>query len=54
MHPAVSTVIPGAKNPTQARDNALASELDPLAPSTMQKVREVYDASIREQVHDRW
>ena len=54
MHPAVSTVIPGAKNPAQAKDNALASDLEPLPPSAMQKVRDIYDASIREQVHDRW
>lgn len=54
MHPAVSTVIPGAKNPAQAKDNALASDLSPLPPSAMQKVREVYDTVIREQVHARW
>lgn len=54
MHPAVSTVIPGAKNPEQAKDNARASDLDPLPPGAMQKVREVYDTSVREQVHGRW
>ena len=54
MHPAVSTVIPGAKNPAQAKANARASDLEMLPPSTMQKVREVYDAKIRAQVHDRW
>lgn len=54
MHPAVSTVIPGAKNPQQARANALASNMDMLPPSSMQKVRAVYDEKIRAQVHDRW
>lgn len=54
MHPAVSAVIPGAKNERQARDNANASNLDMLPPSSMQKVREVYDSYIRESVHDRW
>ena len=54
MHSAVSTVIPGAKNPKQARENAQASDLEPLPPSAMQRVRELYDEKIREQVHDRW
>jgi aryl-alcohol dehydrogenase-like predicted oxidoreductase len=54
MHPAVSVVIPGARRPRQARDNAAASDLPALAPRTMQRVREVYDARIRTQVHERW
>ena len=54
MHPAISTVIPGAKSPDQARDNARASELGDLPPSAMQWVRGVYDEMIREQVHHRW
>lgn len=54
MHPAVSAVIPGAKTPQQARDNALASEMPDLSPAVMQKVREVYDRYIRESVHSHW
>jgi aryl-alcohol dehydrogenase-like predicted oxidoreductase len=54
MHPAVSTVIPGAKNPDQARANAAASGLEPLTPQVMQRVREIYDNHIRKLVHDRW
>lgn len=54
MHPAVSTVIPGAKNPDQARANAAASGLEPLTPHAMQRVREIYDNHIRKLVHDRW
>ncbi len=54
MHPAVSVVIPGAKNAEQAKANATASDLEVLAASSMQKVREVYDRVIRDQVHDRW
>lgn len=54
MHPAVSSVIPGAKNPQQARENALASDMPLIPPSSMQRVREVYDELIREQVHHRW
>ncbi len=54
MHPAVSVVIPGARRAQQVRDNVGASELPPLAPRAMQRVREVYEARIRSQVHDRW
>ncbi len=54
MHPAVSTVIPGAKNPQQAKDNAKASDMPALSPATMQKVREVYDKYIRQAIHFRW
>ena len=54
MHPAVSVVIPGARRPQQARDNAAASDLPALTPEAMQRVREVYDARIRAQVHGRW
>ncbi len=54
MDPAVSTVIPGAKRPDQARENAAASELAPLSEEAMALVRRVYDQRIREQVHARW
>ncbi len=54
MHPAVSVVIPGARRPSQVRDNAAASDLPALSPRAMQRVREVYDAYIRAQVHERW
>jgi len=51
---AVSTVIPGAKTPRQALDNAAAGDLDPLPEATMQSVSEIYDRLIRAQVHQRW
>jgi aryl-alcohol dehydrogenase-like predicted oxidoreductase len=54
MHPAISTVIPGAKNPQQAKDNALASDMPMLTPAVMQKTREVYDRYIRQAIHNRW
>jgi aryl-alcohol dehydrogenase-like predicted oxidoreductase len=54
MHPAVSVVIPGARRPDQVRDNVRASELPPLPPTAMQRVRQVYDERIRAQVHERW
>jgi aryl-alcohol dehydrogenase-like predicted oxidoreductase len=52
--PGVSVVIPGARNPEQARANAAAAALPPLAPQTLEAVASVYDELIRPQVHDRW
>lgn len=54
MHPAVSTVIPGAKRPEQARENARASDLPPLDLEAMRYVDHVYDRWIRASVHERW
>ncbi len=54
MFDAVSCVIPGAKRPSQAEDNALAADLPPLSETTMAKVREIYERLIREQVHHYW
>jgi aryl-alcohol dehydrogenase-like predicted oxidoreductase len=52
--PGVTVVIPGARNPGQARANASAAGLPPLPEQTRRGVREVYDALVRPQVHDRW
>lgn len=54
MFEAVSTVIPGAKNPSQVADNVAASALPPLSPSQMAQVQAIYDTYVREQVHQRW
>jgi len=54
MFPEVTTAIPGAKNPRQAEDNVRATALPPLSDETMQRVREVYDRYVREQVQGRW
>jgi len=54
MFPEVTCTIPGAKTPAQARDNAAASLLAPLAPAQMARVRDVYDRYIRGHVHARW
>ena len=43
MFEAVSCAIPGARTAQQARDNAAAADLPPLAPATMAAVRAVYD-----------
>jgi len=50
----VSTVIPGAKDPAQARENAAAAAVPPLDDSTMQRVHQVYERHIAPQVHHRW
>ncbi|WP_438853967.1 aldo/keto reductase [Agromyces sp. M3QZ16-3] len=49
----VSTVIPGARNPDQARANAAAGSLE-LPESFDAAVRDLYDRDIRASVHHRW
>jgi aryl-alcohol dehydrogenase-like predicted oxidoreductase len=50
----VSTVIPGARNSGQAKQNAKAAEADPLTAAQIDGVRDVYRRLIAEHVHDRW
>ena len=52
--PGVSVVIPGARNPEQARANAASAELPSLSAEQLAAVREIYDRLIREHVHERW
>jgi aryl-alcohol dehydrogenase-like predicted oxidoreductase len=52
--PGVSTVIPGARGPEQARANAAAADLAPLDGATRDALRSIYDNRIRPLVHDRW
>lgn len=54
MFPEVTTTIPGAKNPQQAEDNVRAAEIPALSDESMSRVQEIYDRSIRAQVHHRW
>ncbi|TNC43240.1 aldo/keto reductase [Rubellimicrobium rubrum] len=54
MEDAVSVVIPGAKNPDQARSNAAAGRLPPLDEGTMEVVREIYRSRIAPHVHQLW
>ncbi len=51
---AVSTVIPGAKTPEQARANAAASDLPPPSRDAMRRIEELYRERIAPQVHQRW
>jgi aryl-alcohol dehydrogenase-like predicted oxidoreductase len=43
---AVSVVIPGARNPQQARDNAAASGLNPLSPEVHDALKRLYDEHV--------
>lgn len=49
----VSTVIPGARSPEQARANARAAAVD-VGPALLEGVRRIYDTHLREAVHPRW
>ena len=51
---AVSTVIPGAKTPEQARSNAAAADLPALPGDTLKTISEIYRERIAPQVHQRW
>ncbi|GAA1372038.1 aldo/keto reductase [Catellatospora chokoriensis] len=52
--PGVGVVIPGARNPEQARANAAAADLPALLPDQLRVVTETYDDLIRPQIHHRW
>ena len=51
---AVSSIIPGAKTPEQARANAAAADLPPLPAETLRTIAELYRGRIAPQVHHRW
>jgi aryl-alcohol dehydrogenase-like predicted oxidoreductase len=54
QQPGVSSVIPGARNPEQARQNAAAAALPPLSGDELSAIEDLYDRRIRAQVHSRW
>ncbi len=54
QHEGVTTVIPGARSPEQARANAAAGDAAPLGPELDAAVRELYDRYFRAAVHERW
>lgn len=47
---AVSVVIPGARNPAQARANASAASLEPLGPELHTTLRELYQMRVAEHI----
>lgn len=52
--PGVSSVIPGARSPEQARANAAAGEVAELGAEFHARVFELYDRRFRAAVHERW
>jgi aryl-alcohol dehydrogenase-like predicted oxidoreductase len=52
--PGVTTVIPGARSPEQARANAEAAKLPALSRATLDAIDELYERRIKEQVESRW
>ena len=52
--PGISVVIPGARNPEQARMNAATAALPPLREEQLAGVADVYDRLLRAHVHNRW
>ncbi len=54
MFGGVTCTIPGARRPSQAEDNIRAADLPPLSASTMEKIRGIYDRTIRAAVHQSW
>ena len=54
QQPGVTTVIPGARNPEQARQNSAAAGLPPLTAAELRGIEDIYDRRIRALVHDRW
>jgi len=54
QQPGVTTVIPGARNPEQARANAAAAALPELSAETLAAIQDIYDRRIKAQVESRW
>lgn len=50
----VTTVIPGARSPEQARQNATAASVPPLGEDFTAAVTELYDLRLRDSIHDLW
>jgi aryl-alcohol dehydrogenase-like predicted oxidoreductase len=54
QQPGVTTVIPGARNTSQAEQNADAASLPPLPRASLDAIEGLYDRYFRATVHDRW
>ncbi len=54
QQPGISTVIPGARTPEQARANATAVDVPEISKEVEEKLQAIYDQSIREHVHSNW
>ena len=54
QQPGVTTVIPGARNADQARQNSAAAGLPPLDRDALGAIEDLYDKYFRAQIHARW
>jgi aryl-alcohol dehydrogenase-like predicted oxidoreductase len=54
MFDGVTAAIPGAKSAEQARANAAAADLGAIPPATLERIRVMYEESIKPLVHQRW
>jgi aryl-alcohol dehydrogenase-like predicted oxidoreductase len=54
MFDAVTCAIPGAKNPSQAEDNAKSADFPAVDAATMNKVTAIYSTRIKALVHPYW
>ncbi|MFJ3334653.1 aldo/keto reductase [Streptomyces sp. NPDC086766] len=54
QQPGVTTVIPGARSPEQARANAAAAKLPPLSEATLAAIEDLYDRRVKDRVEARW
>jgi aryl-alcohol dehydrogenase-like predicted oxidoreductase len=54
QQPAVSSVIPGARNVEQARGNAAAGDVPPLGDAFDAGVHRIYDTHLRAAIHPHW
>ncbi len=54
QQPGVTTVIPGARNAGQARQNSAAADLPALDGATLGAIENLYDKYFRAEVHARW
>lgn len=50
----VSCIIPGASKPTHLHSNLSVYDLPELTPEKIEKMNEIYNQSIKEQVHQLW
>jgi aryl-alcohol dehydrogenase-like predicted oxidoreductase len=54
QQPGVTTVIPGARDPEQARQNAAAAAVPPLSEHALGQIEDLYDKYLRAEIHPRW
>ena len=52
-NPEITTVIPGAVNPLQVKNNCLASDM-PSIKELMPEIKKIYDTLIKNDIHNKW